>query len=110
MTSHEPHAQPLPSHAPLTIPEPTIRRLLAALDHDDAGDATIGALHIAICERVRAMRDAGDPPEAVLSRMKRLTAATVNDPANSRGTRAGEASALVAQVAQWCIAEYFRKA
>ena len=107
MTSHEPHTQPPASYAPLAISEPTIRLLLTAFGHDDA-DASIGALHTAICERVRAMRDAGDPPEVVLARMKRVAATTVNE-AGARNARAGEASALVAQVGQWCIAEYFRK-
>ena len=109
MSSQEPQTQRTPSYAPLAVPEPTIRLLLAAFDREDAGEATIGALHTAICERVRAMRDAGDQPEAVLARVKRLTAATLNDTNAALGTRPGDATALIAQVAQWCIAEYFRK-
>ena len=108
MTSHEPRMQPSGSYAPLAVPEPTIRLLLAALDHDTS-DTSVGALHIAVCERVRLMRDAGDQPEVVLARMKRLAATALNDAAATRGARAGEATALVAEVGQWCIAEYFRK-
>lgn len=109
MTSQEPHTQQSGSYAPVTVPESTIRLLLVAFGHESTGDATVGVLHQAICERVRAMRDAGDPPETVLARVKRLTATALNDPKASRGARPAEASALVAQVGQWCIAEYFRK-
>ncbi len=109
MTTPELHTHRSAFTTPLSVPEPTIRILLASLGHDDGGDATIGTLHTAICERVRAMRDAGDPPEAVLARVKRLTAAALNDGDASRGARQGDATAVVAQVGQWCIAEYFRR-
>ena len=108
MTSHEPRTQPPASYAPPAVPEATIRLLLAALDHD-ASEASIATLHTAICERVRLMREAGDQPEVVLARMKRLTATALNDGTPPRAARTGDPAALVAQVGQWCIAEYFRK-
>ena len=109
MTSHEPHTQQSGSYAPLTVPESTIRLLLVAFGHDEIGEATVGVLHRAICDRVRAMRDEGDPPETVLARVKRLTATALNESNASRGARPSDATALVAQVGQWCISEYFRK-
>ena len=109
MTSREPHTQQVAAYGPLTVAEPTIRLLLSAFGHDGTGEPDVASLHVAVCERVRAMRDAGDQPEVVLARMKRTAAAALNDADAARGTRPGDASALVAQVGQWCIAEYFRK-
>ena len=108
MTSQEHEAQRPAGHAAAAVPEPAIRLLLQALGHD-AAEPTVAALHVAVCEHVQAMRDAGAYPEVVLARMKQLTATTLNDASPAVSARTGEASALVARVGQWCIAEYFRK-
>lgn len=108
MTSHEPRVQHPTPHAATTVSEPVLRELLAALGHHGE-EATIAALHLAVCDYVRAMRDAGHHPEVVLSRIKQLAAATLNDGSAPRSVRSAEAAALVSQCGQWCIAEYFRK-
>ena len=109
MTSGEPHTQRSGSLSPVSVAEPSIRLLLEALGYGNGADANVGTLHAAICDEVRRMRDAGSPPEAVLARMKRLAATALSEVGVPRNTRPGEATALVTQVGQWCIAEYFRK-
>ena len=109
MTSHEPHTERARSYTSLALPEPAIRTLLTVLGHEDAAP-TVSELRLAVCERVRVMRDDGHHPEVVLSRIKQLTASALNDAQTPHGMRSGEATALLAQVGQWCIAEYFRQA
>jgi hypothetical protein len=97
-----------PAYTPGESSGPAIRHLLAALGHEGA-EPTIVELHLAVCERVRAMRDEGAHPETVLAAMKKLAASAIGDSGTIRAERSAQASALVAQVGQWCIAEYFRK-
>ena len=108
MTSHEPRVHHPTPYAATTVSEPVIRQLLVALGHDGR-ETTVAALHVAVCEHVRAMRDAGQHPEVVLSEVKQLAAAALSDASAPRSVRSGEAAALLSQVGQWCIAEYFRK-
>src|SRR5688572_14473513 len=108
MTSHERHTEPTPTYSPGGSSEPTIRHFLSALGHDTA-EATVAELHVAVCERVRSMRDEGALPEVVLVTLKKLAASAIRDSGAVRAERSAEMSALVAQVGQWCIAEYFRK-
>jgi len=108
MTSHERHTEPTPAYMPGAGSEGAIRHVLAALGHAGA-EPTIAELHIIVCERVRTMRDDGALPETVLSTLKKLTASAIGDSGMIRAERSAESSALIAQVGQWCIAEYFRK-
>jgi len=108
MTSHEPHLHPQPTRSSGGLSDAMIGSLLSALGRAGA-ETTMDELQRAVCDRVRAMRDEGAPPEAVLAAIKKVAAATVRDAGPARGGRPGDAAALVAQIGQWCIAEYFRK-
>jgi hypothetical protein len=57
--------------------------------------------------RVKAMRDDGLQPETVIVRLKDLTRIAVAPVIGSNSAAVG-AELLVAQVTQWCIAQYFR--
>lgn len=108
MTSHEPHLHPQPTHSSGRLSDALIGSLLSALGRAGA-EATMEELQRAVCDRVRSMRDEGALPESVLAAIKKLAAATVRDAGTARGGRPGDAAAVVAQIGQWCIAEYFRK-
>jgi hypothetical protein len=108
MTSHERHTEARPAYTPGAGSESAIRHVLAALGHAGA-EPTVAELHTIVCGRVRALRDGGALPETVLATMKKLTASAIGDSGMIRAERSAESSALVAQVGQWCIAEYFRK-
>lgn len=108
MTSHEPYPHSLPTHSSSRLSGAMIGSLLAALGRAGT-EATMEELQRAVCDRVHAMRGEGALPEAVLAAIKKTAAATVRDAGTARGGRAGDAAALVAQIGQWCIAEYFRK-
>ena len=108
MTSHERHTEPTPTYTPGASSVPTIRHFLSALGHHGA-EPTVAELHIAVCERVRSMRDEGALPELVLVTLKKVAASAIKDSGAIRAERSAEMSEFVAQVGQWCIAEYFRK-
>ena len=108
MTKHEPHTQHQAAYTAAVCSPTTVRAIMAALEADFT-QPTVAELHRAICERVRDMREAGAQPESVLATIKRLAARAVADGGQATPDRSSEATALVSQVAQWCIAEYFRK-
>lgn len=109
MTSHEPHLHPQPTRSSGGLSDAMIGSLLAALGRAEA-ETTMDELHRAVCDRVRTMRDEGAQPESVLAAIKKVAAAALRDAGPARGGQTGEAARLVAQIGQWCIAEYFRKA
>jgi hypothetical protein len=106
MVSREPYTWTSGQYHPDSGSDALVRALRAAIEEGETAPYDL-PLQKLVCERVRAMRDAGSPPETVIVRLKELTRNAVA-PLIASNSDAVSAEALVAQVTQWCIAQYFR--
>lgn len=99
--------QPSPVESPPFPFEPAAekRARLAVVEAARRYEETQTALFHAISDCVRALRDQGMTPEAMVITMKAFVRHTVFTDADHRGT---VARPLMDQVIEWCIHEYYR--
>ena len=106
MVSREPYTWAAGQYNPESGSDALVRALRGAIE-DGSTAPYSPELRELVNARVKAMRDAGSQPETVIVRLKDLTRFAVA-PVIGSNSAAVSAEILIAQVTQWCIAQYFR--